>query len=66
MTYQDDLNEYERLKKIYLSKQETHAKKFSATVVESMYQDSCAAVNQAYNAMRDAGEKVDIVHPIMI
>lgn len=66
MTYQDDLNEYEKFKKIYLNKQDTHAKKFSATVVESMYQDSCANLTIAYDNIKAAGEKVGIIHPVMI
>jgi len=66
MTYEEKLKEYERFNKIYKSKLESHYKKFYATVVESSYQDSCTVIDIAYNNMRIAGEKVGIIHPVML
>lgn len=66
MTFQKELDEYEALKKIYNMKAEIHAKRFSQTVVESSYQDSCAALTVAYDKMKEAGDRVGIIYPVMI
>lgn len=66
MSIQTELDTYEQLFNRYTFKNEIHSKRFSQSVIESAYQDSCKELKTLYDEMKSAGVSLGIIHPVQI
>jgi hypothetical protein len=60
MTTKELQKQFDTLSARYVSKSETHSKRFSATVNESAYQDSCTELSRIYEEMEKLSLMLDI------
>ncbi len=63
MTTKELQKQFDTLSARYVSKSETHSKRFSATVNESAYQDSCTELNRIYAELVEVSTILNIAIP---
>ena len=66
MTKQELETKKTELEKRLQMKEDIHAKKFSGTVNESAYQDSCAEIRNIYKELETVCEQLGIFIPVRI